>query len=199
MPSTRDMLVDAAEQIVRGRGLDALTIRTLAAETNYGKSTVHSTVGGIGALTQELRSRAGTEVASVAISAAAECAAKGCNQTPDELDEEFRLHVLRAVAAWIIENPRWAEACFHTGGPPYEWRSSIGTILRPVVPAGLADLDEADRAQVSDLAAATVRGVLPMVVAVGDPDYGAGLLDGALDLIVTAARELVSLRTPVGR
>ena len=61
----------------------------------------------------------------------------------------------------------------------------------------MARLDDHDRAQISDLAAGTVRGCLPLLVAVGDPEFGALLLDAALELVLSATEDLVAMREPL--
>ncbi|MEM7288109.1 MAG: hypothetical protein AAF480_17290 [Actinomycetota bacterium] len=180
MPSTRDVLVDAAERLVRDRGLDALTIRSLAAETNYGKSTVHSTVGGIGALTDELASRARGDMIRAT--------AGGTARQPE--DPAWRKAAFERLAAWIIQNPHWAELGFR----PIPDRS-FAPMLTDAVPDLGGILADEDQAALVLMASARMSSTLPLIIHVDDTGYGGQLLDEAVKGITGAFRDLIALRS----
>lgn len=183
MPTTRDVLVDAAEQIVRDRGLDALTIRSLAAETNYGKSTVHSTVGGIGALTDELTLRARGDMIRAT--------AGNVERQPD--DPEWRKSSFERLSAWIIQNPRWAEMGFR----PVDGRP-LAPMLSDAVPDRDNVLSDEDQDALVRMAADRMLSVLPLIVHVDSIEYGGHLLGEAIQGIIDAFRDLMELRSSQG-
>lgn len=178
MPTTRDVLVDAAERIVRDRGIDALSIRALAAEANYGKSTVHSTVGGIGPLTDELARRARGDMTRAAVG----------HQPQAELDLDPGSAYER-LAAWIIQNPHWAEVGFRPiAGRP------LSPMLTHAVPEFAQALSEEDQEALVLMASDRMRSTLALIVHVGDRPYGGRLLEEAVQGIVKAFGDLVELR-----
>ena len=180
MPTTRDVLVDAAEQIVRQRGLEALTIRSLAAETNYGKSTVHSTVGGIGALIDELAQRARGDMLR---------ATAGTGDRRPE-DPAWRLESFERLSAWIIQNPRWAEMGFRPIGD-----RPLAPMLSEAVPDLDGVLTEEDQEALVRMAAERMISILGLVVHVDSIEYGAQLLGDAVQGIIAAFRDLIALRS----
>ena len=179
MPTTRDVLVDAAERIVREHGLEALTIRSLAAETNYGKSTVHSTVGGIGALTDELASRARGDMVRATVG-------KGERRAEDPA---WRQESFERLALWIIQNPEWA----YVGFRPIPDRP-FAPMLTDAVPDLGGILSDEDQAALVEMSAARMTSTLPLIVHVGDITYGGHLLSEAVRGIIDAFRDLMELR-----
>lgn len=183
MPTTRDVLVDAAEQIVRERGLDGLTIRSLAAETNYGKSTVHSTVGGIGALTDELATRARGDMIR---------ATAGTGERRSE-DPDWRRESFERLSGWIIQNPRWAELGFRPIGS-----RPLAPMLSEAVPDMGGVLSEEDQDALVRMAAERMISVLGLIVHVDSIEYGAHILGDAVQGIIAAFRDLMELRASQG-
>lgn len=179
MPTTRDVLVDAAEKIVRERGLDALTIRSLAAETNYGKSTVHSTVGGIGTLTDELALRARGDMIRAT--------AGNVERRPGDAD--WRRESFERLSAWIIQNPRWAEMGFRPIGD-----RPLAPMLTDAIPDLDGVLSEEDQDALVRMAADRMTSVLPLIVHVDSIEYGGHLLGDAVQGIIKAFRDLMELR-----
>ncbi len=97
--STRDELLEAAERIVRDQGRSSLTVRSLAAATNFGKSTVHEAIGSKADLFAELRRRALTDLLSATDTA------------PDAEGSDTSAGIEGAAARaceWVLINPEWA-------------------------------------------------------------------------------------------
>lgn len=184
MPETHDVLVDAAEQIVREQGLEAVTVRSLAAVTNYGKSTVHASVGGIAALTQELRDRAAAELHGVMTA-----------ETPIEADDiEWRARAFDRLARWIIENPNWAEACFVASEAPRPWSRTVAEGLVGSLPEGLDDLDEHDIIELMNFMSRMVTAFMPMIIHVRDVDFAAQRLSAIFTTVRDAIVHLIAIR-----
>lgn len=176
MPETHEVLVDAAELIVRERGLGALTIRSLAAETNYGKSTVHASVGGIGPLTLELRDRATAEFRAVLTA-----------DQPVRIDDsEWRARAFERLARWIVENRNWAEACFLASETIQPWSRTVAEVLVGALPDAVDDLAEADIVELANFTSRTVTASMPLILHMRDVDFAAERL-GAIFASVRAA------------
>ena len=97
--STRDELLQAAEDIVRDQGRASLTVRSLAAASNFGKSTVHEAIGSKADLFAELRRRALADLLSATHTAPD---ADTSDTSPCVDDPATR------ACEWVLANPEWA-------------------------------------------------------------------------------------------
>ena len=184
MTDTHDILVDAAEELVRAEGLAALSMRSLASRTNYGKSTVHEAIGSTEQLIAELRVRAVNDMLGAAVG----------DLDPDPQSETWRAGMYRRIAQWMIDNPTWAEMCFRPEGATGKWANGVATILIGVLPAGVADLTPEDALAFSQLSVRTVGAVVPLVASVQDVDFGAEAVETAFLAVYSDLVRLVELR-----
>lgn len=97
--STRDELLQAAEDVVRDQGRASLTVRSLAAATNFGKSTVHEAIGSKADLFAALRRRALADLLGATHTAAD---ADPSDTSPFVADRAAR------ACEWVLANPEWA-------------------------------------------------------------------------------------------
>lgn len=96
-------MLDAAEAIVREDGIDAVTLRAVAARAHFGKSTVHETFGSTGGLINELRKRAAGELSEI------------FNLPPPRDDDGTGQWVARQAAEWMMKDPEWARLAVQPG------------------------------------------------------------------------------------
>lgn len=188
MTRTHDLLTEAAEQLVRDEGLEALTIRALAARANYGKSTVHEAVGGTDGLVRGLRRRASDDMIAVVLG----------DDPPDVTSPAWRAEMYRRLSQWILENPSWFEVCFLKvrDSDNTEWIHPLAKVLVGAMPAGVGELDKADVTAIAHVSADTLSAVVQLVINVGDAEFGASVLCLAFTAIYDGLRELIDLRAP---
>ena len=130
--STRDVIIDAAEALVRSEGPQAVTVRSLADRTFFGKSTVHDSVGGMDELWTILRQRATDELISLADGLA----------RPESADYEWLDLFARRFGSWAIANPHWADLVFSKPNDDTlpAWQIAATKLLMPTFPPGAATM-----------------------------------------------------------
>lgn len=184
MTDTHDVLVDAAEQLVRSDGLDALSMRALATRTNYGKSTVHEALGSTQSLVAELRVRAMREMFGAAVG----------DMEPDPESISWRRGMYRRVGQWMRENPHWAEVALRPDGDGNRWVGSAQQLLLGTMPVGMDELPPVESSALAQFASRTLGAVVPLATAVDDPDYVAESVEAAFETISAHIVQLMGLR-----
>ena len=179
----RDDILDAAEAIVRTRGRDHLTVRAVADQTHYGKSTIHSHIGSKDELLDALADR----VMDRHIRALS--ALKG--GPDDSPDGRFRV-----TADLIIEAPELAAAMFGRPRPidlvtwSKRWIATFSEQL-------LADVNESDEAALAEalyLSHQQIVTVIPTIAESGDREFGARMLRGTFQPFTMVTNELEARR-----
>lgn len=180
----RDDILDAAEGIVRSRGLSELTVRSIAEQTHYGKSTVHGRIGSMEDLLDALADRlTDRHIATLSrLSGGAD----------DTGDARFR-----ATAEFIIETPELAAAMFGRRRPRQmiSWsRRWLATFSRELL-ENLAANDEEALAEALYLSHRQIVTVISTIADSGDADFGARVLRETFQPFSTLARELEHQRS----
>ncbi len=171
-----ERILASARQLVRAGGVDAVSMRSLAQHTHYGKSTVHAHVVSRSQLIETLRTRARAELSAVVD--------RVCASAPES--EDRRALLGRAWAEGALADPVWWLFALDLGSA----RNGDRAVLRADLPL-LAGWELVGRSSVgADLAARYLRGVTRLVVEAGDPAVGArvmvegfGTLERALAIV----------------
>lgn len=184
MADTHDVLVDAAEQLVREEGLGALSMRVLASRTNYGKSTVHEALGGVDKLLAELRVRASRAMIAAGIG----------DTVPEPQNPQWREGMFRRISEWILAEPHWAEVCFQTEDMQGDWAHPVTGVLLGALPKGVVELNDEDGQSLYRQAVRTVGAVVPLVIEIDDVEFGSQALRHAFESIQANVAHLVEMR-----
>lgn len=160
--STRDVIIDAAEALVRNEGPQALTVRSLADRTHYGKSTVHDSVGGMDELWTVLRRRATDELISLADGLA----------PGESADYEWLDLFARRFGSWAIENPHWAELVFSSPNDDTlpAWQAAATKLMLPTLPPGAAAMSGPEAEGMVRYATALTAASVRLVIDCGDAE-----------------------------
>lgn len=179
----REDIVDAAERIVASRGIAQLTVRAVADECHYGKSTVHTHIGS----KEELLDALADRVMDRHI--AALTALRG--GPGDTSDGRFQ-----CTADFIIDAPELATAMFGRRRPDdlVAWsRRWVGTFSGELRD-DLGSQDEAALAEALYLSHQQIVTVIPTIATADDREFGARVLRETFQPFSTLARELEALR-----
>lgn len=182
----REDILDAAERIVASRGIGDLTVRAVADETHYGKSTVHTHIGSKEELLDALADRVMDRHIAVLT------ALRG---GPDDTgDGRFQ-----RTADLIIEAPQLAAAMFGRRRPDdlVAWsRRWIGTFSVELLENLGAD-DEAALAEALHLSHQQIVTVIPTIADSGDREFGGRVLRETFQPFNVLAREFQAQRDRV--
>lgn len=175
----REDILDAAERIVAERGIAELTVRSVADETHYGKSTVHAHIGSKEELLDALANRV-MDRHIAALSA--------LTGGPDDTsDGRFQ-----RTADLILEAPELATAMFGRRRPDdlvawsRRWIGTFSSELRD----HLGAQDEAALAEALYLSHQQIVTVIPTIAASGDREFGGRVLRETFQPFSTLATEL---------
>ena len=182
----REDILDAAERIVTSGGIGELTVRAVAHETSYGKSTVHTHIGSKDELLEALADRI-MDRHIAALTALAD--------GPDDTgDGRFRV-----TADLIIGAPELAEAMFGRPRPRdlVSWSKRwIATFSRELHD-NLGAKDEAALAEALYLSHQQIVTVIPTIADAGDREFGGRVLRETFQPFSVLARELEAHRQRV--
>lgn len=167
--SNQEVLLDAAEALVREEGIEAVTLRAVASRAHYGKSTVHEAFGSTAGLVHALQQRAANQLFDIL-------------NEPANPGNEFTSRgrdLARRTAVWAIEQPEWARLAVQ----PLP-RDDDPERRHPLSAQFFDSQREAISALDSDVQQAVERGASQMMLAamelvwgVADPDFGAQVLE----------------------
>lgn len=182
----REDILDAAERIVASGGIDELTVRAVADETHYGKSTVHAHIGS----KEELLDALADRVMDRHI-AALSALSGGPHDTGDGR--------FQTTAQLILDEPELATAMFGRPRPPdmVAWsRRWIATFSRELH-ENLGASDEAALAEALYLSHQQIVTVIPTIAQSGDREFGGRVLRETFQPFTVLARELEAHRRTV--
>ncbi len=157
-----ERILATARQLVRSAGVAAVSMRALAQQTHYGKSTVHAHVVSRTQLIQTLRSQARAEVG----------ATLGRELAGDAPGDELSSNTAWTWAETALGDPEWwlfaLERGPGQGGDP--------AVLDPGLPLVAGWQLVGRSALAADFAARYLHGVTRLVIETGSPSAGALLL-----------------------
>lgn len=165
--SNRELLLDAAEAIVREQGIEGVTLRAVAARAHFGKSTVHETFGSTTGLVQALQARAAKEMFDF------------LNVPPSEEEENQGELLALRTAQWAMANPEWARLAVrpHSRGedPPLEVHP-LGAAFFDEERAWLVDVDPELAQTLERCASLVMLSAIELVSALDNAERGATII-----------------------
>lgn len=187
--SNQEVLLDAAEALVREEGVAAVTLRAVASRAHYGKSTVHEAFGSTSGLVRALQQRAADQLFEILNEPA----------TPgDEFTSRGR-DLARRTAVWAIEQPEWARLAVQPlpRDGDLEERHPLSAQFFLAQREAIANLDPQVRQAVERSASLMMLSAMELVCGVADPDFGARVLEDCytsmlslLEMVLDAAPSL---------
>lgn len=183
MERLREDILTAAEALIEEEGVRALTVRSLAARTNWGKSTVQTMIGSkdelLGVIADRVMER---HIAALA----------NLHGGPDDTsDGRFRM-----TAELIIAAPNLAAAMFGRPRPCclVEWcRQWVATFSRELS-EDIHVADEEALAEALYLSHQQIVTVIPTIAESADPDFGVRLLRETFAPFADVARAIEAQR-----
>ncbi len=182
MESLREDILAAAEALIEEEGVEALSVRALAARTNWGKSSVQTMIGSKDELLDAVADRV-MERHIQALTALA-------GGPEDTSDGRFR-----TTAGLIIDSPNLATAMFGRRRPDdlTGWSKRwVGTFSQELA----TDLDTSDERALAEalyLSHQQIVTVIPTIAESRDVEFGGRLLRSTFGPFSSLAREFDAL------